>query len=54
MYSAFVFVSTKFVFFKLCVSEDGMTVWAFGDGQYGKLGLGHCSSKGIPQVAFFP
>lgn len=32
-----------------CVSADGMTVWTFGDGDYGKLGLGHTTTKSIPQ-----
>ena len=31
----------------LCVSSDGLTTWAFGDGDFGKLGLGHCTSKGM-------
>ena len=30
----------------LCVSSDGLTTWSFGDGDHGKLGLGHCTSKG--------
>lgn len=25
----------------MCVSADGSTAWAFGDGDYGKLGLGN-------------
>jgi E3 ubiquitin-protein ligase HERC1 len=28
-----------------CVSSDGLTVWTFGDGEYGKLGLGSVGSK---------
>jgi len=34
----------------LAVSADGMTVWAFGDGDYGKLGLGNSTAKSSPQV----
>ena len=30
----------------ICVSSDGLTTWSFGDGDHGKLGLGHCTSKG--------
>ncbi|XP_051890412.1 LOW QUALITY PROTEIN: probable E3 ubiquitin-protein ligase HERC1 [Pristis pectinata] len=33
----------------LVVSSDGMTVWSFGDGDYGKLGLGACTVKCCPQ-----
>nr|XP_014345328.1 PREDICTED: probable E3 ubiquitin-protein ligase HERC1 [Latimeria chalumnae] len=33
----------------LVVSSDGMTVWAFGDGDYGKLGIGSCSIRSYPQ-----
>ncbi|XP_071845609.1 probable E3 ubiquitin-protein ligase HERC1 isoform X3 [Apostichopus japonicus] len=33
----------------VCVSTDGNTVWAFGDGDYGKLGLGHTTAKSTPQ-----
>lgn len=25
----------------MCLSADGSTVWSFGDGDYGKLGLGN-------------
>ncbi|XP_067667414.1 probable E3 ubiquitin-protein ligase HERC1 [Haliotis asinina] len=32
----------------LCVSVDGMSVWSFGDGDYGKLGLGNTLSKSLP------
>ncbi|CAH0559022.1 unnamed protein product [Brassicogethes aeneus] len=32
-----------------CVSSDGMTVWTWGEGDYGKLGLGHTTTKSIPQ-----
>ena len=32
----------------LCVSQDGDTVWAFGDGDYGKLGLGSTAAKIVP------
>ncbi|XP_005987770.1 probable E3 ubiquitin-protein ligase HERC1 isoform X3 [Latimeria chalumnae] len=34
----------------LAVSTDGMMVWAFGDGDYGKLGLGNSTAKSSPQV----
>ncbi|XP_062334757.1 probable E3 ubiquitin-protein ligase HERC1 [Osmerus eperlanus] len=33
----------------LVLSSDGMTVWAFGDGDYGKLGTGLCTVKCYPQ-----
>ncbi|XP_030232116.1 probable E3 ubiquitin-protein ligase HERC1 isoform X5 [Gadus morhua] len=33
----------------LAVSADGMMVWAFGDGDYGKLGLGNSTAKSSPQ-----
>ncbi|XP_035383560.1 probable E3 ubiquitin-protein ligase HERC1 isoform X3 [Electrophorus electricus] len=33
----------------LALSSDGMTLWAFGDGDYGKLGTGHCTVKCYPQ-----
>lgn len=33
----------------LCVSADGQQVWAFGDGDYGKLGLGSITTKLCPQ-----
>uniref|UniRef100_A0A3B4BJ81 Uncharacterized protein n=1 Tax=Periophthalmus magnuspinnatus TaxID=409849 RepID=A0A3B4BJ81_9GOBI len=33
----------------LVVSLDGMVVWAFGDGDYGKLGTGSSSAKYYPQ-----
>ncbi|XP_044259648.1 probable E3 ubiquitin-protein ligase HERC1 isoform X3 [Tribolium madens] len=32
-----------------CVSTDGMTVWTFGEGDYGKLGLGYATMKLLPQ-----
>ncbi|KAK7116135.1 hypothetical protein V1264_001871 [Littorina saxatilis] len=32
----------------ICVSSDGSTVWAFGDGDYGKLGLGNTTPKSVP------
>ncbi|XP_037767220.1 probable E3 ubiquitin-protein ligase HERC1 isoform X1 [Chelonia mydas] len=31
------------------VSTDGSMVWAFGDGDYGKLGLGNSTAKSSPQ-----
>jgi E3 ubiquitin-protein ligase HERC1 len=34
----------------VCVSSDGNLVWAFGDGDYGKLGLGNTATKSTPQV----
>lgn len=37
----------------VCVSLDGMEVWAFGDGDFGKLGLGNTSSKMTPAVCTF-
>uniref|UniRef100_A0A1A7W928 HECT-type E3 ubiquitin transferase n=1 Tax=Iconisemion striatum TaxID=60296 RepID=A0A1A7W928_9TELE len=33
----------------LVVSLDGMAVWAFGDGDYGKLGTGSSTAKYYPQ-----
>ncbi|XP_033633807.1 probable E3 ubiquitin-protein ligase HERC1 isoform X2 [Asterias rubens] len=33
----------------MCVSADGSTVWAFGDGDYGKLGIGSTAAKSSPQ-----
>nr|CAD7595664.1 unnamed protein product [Timema genevievae] len=33
----------------ICISTDGNIVWAFGDGDYGKLGLGHTATKLLPQ-----
>nr|XP_033775643.1 probable E3 ubiquitin-protein ligase HERC1 isoform X2 [Geotrypetes seraphini] len=33
----------------LAVSSDGSMVWAFGDGDYGKLGLGNSTAKSSPQ-----
>ncbi|XP_068081364.1 probable E3 ubiquitin-protein ligase HERC1 [Anabrus simplex] len=33
----------------VCVSSDGSSVWAFGDGDYGKLGLGNTATKSTPQ-----
>ncbi|XP_018567016.1 probable E3 ubiquitin-protein ligase HERC1 [Anoplophora glabripennis] len=33
-----------------CMSVDGMNVWTFGEGDYGKLGLGHTATKSIPQL----
>ena len=32
----------------VCLSDDGETVWAFGDGDYGKLGLGTTTAKTLP------
>ncbi|XP_071450243.1 probable E3 ubiquitin-protein ligase HERC1 [Hetaerina americana] len=32
----------------ICISSDGYTVWSFGDGDYGKLGLGNCITKSSP------
>lgn len=32
-----------------CVSADGLTVWTFGEGDYGKLGLGYATMKLVPQ-----
>lgn len=34
----------------VAVSMDGSMVWAFGDGDYGKLGLGNSTAKSSPQV----
>ena len=33
----------------LALSQDGLTLWSFGDGDYGKLGLGNNSAKPTPQ-----
>ncbi|XP_073680135.1 probable E3 ubiquitin-protein ligase HERC1 [Garra rufa] len=33
----------------LVLASDGLTVWAFGDGDYGKLGIGPCTVKCYPQ-----
>ena len=33
----------------VCWSTDGQVVWSFGDGDYGKLGLGVSSSRSSPQ-----
>lgn len=33
----------------LALSVDGNTVWAFGDGDYGKLGLESTTAKPSPQ-----
>ncbi|CAN9504281.1 unnamed protein product [Ophioblennius macclurei] len=33
----------------LVLSLDGMVVWAFGDGDYGKLGIGSSTAKYYPQ-----
>ena len=32
----------------VCISTDGNTMWAFGDGDYGKLGLGNSTAKATP------
>ncbi|PVD19395.1 hypothetical protein C0Q70_19883 [Pomacea canaliculata] len=32
----------------VCISVDGTSVWAFGDGDYGKLGLGNTTPKSVP------
>lgn len=32
-----------------CVSADGLVVWTFGEGDFGKLGLGHTNTKYLPQ-----
>lgn len=36
----------------LVLSLDGMVVWAFGDGDYGKLGTGSSTAKYYPQVKY--
>ncbi|KAL7980305.1 hypothetical protein Chor_014634 [Crotalus horridus] len=36
----------------IVVSTDGSMVWAFGDGDYGKLGLGNSTAKSSPQATF--
>lgn len=38
----------------LVLSLDGMVVWAFGDGDYGKLGTGSSTAKYYPQVSEQP
>lgn len=35
----------------LVLSLDGTAVWAFGDGDYGKLGAGSSTAKYYPQVS---
>lgn len=32
----------------VCVSADGKQAWSFGDGDYGKLGIGNHSTKTLP------
>ena len=32
----------------LALSQDGLTLWGFGDGDYGKLGLGNTAPKSTP------
>ena len=32
----------------MCITTDGNTMWAFGDGDYGKLGLGNSTAKSTP------
>ncbi len=32
----------------MCISADGQLLWAFGDGDYGKLGLGNSTAKSTP------
>ena len=32
----------------VCISSDGNLMWAFGDGDYGKLGLGNSTAKSLP------
>ncbi|XP_060527187.1 probable E3 ubiquitin-protein ligase HERC1 [Cylas formicarius] len=32
-----------------CVSVDGLDVWTFGEGDHGKLGIGHTTTKSTPQ-----
>ena len=32
----------------VCVSADGNTIWAFGDGDYSKLGLGNTTARFVP------
>ena len=32
----------------MCISADGNILWAFGDGDYGKLGLGSSHAKQVP------
>jgi len=32
----------------VCMSADGNTTWSFGDGDYGKLGLGNSTAKATP------
>lgn len=37
----------------VCVSLDGMEVWAFGDGEFGKLGLGNTCTRMTPIVRYY-
>lgn len=32
----------------LCITNNGQIVWAFGDGDSGKLGLGNTTAKNVP------
>ena len=34
----------------LCASRDGNRVWSFGDGDYGKLGLGNTAGKKVGSI----
>lgn len=36
----------------VCVNSSGTRVWTFGDGDFGKLGLGSTTSYHSPQVSF--
>ena len=32
----------------MCIASDGCSAWSFGDGDYGKLGLGDTTPKSVP------
>ena len=34
----------------LALASDGNTLWAFGEGEFGQLGIGRCSHESKPAV----